>query len=62
MAAGWLWSHWAATAEAGSVLLALLGFPASSRRAMGSQLRLPWCEIIVKLEVVQNLGSSGIHV
>lgn len=41
------------------VLPALLGFPVSSRRAMGSQLRLFWCEINVKLEVVLNLGSSG---
>lgn len=41
-------SHRAATAEAGSVLPALLGFPVSSRRAVGSELRLSWCEINVK--------------
>lgn len=52
-------SHRAATAEAGSVLPALLGFPVSSRRAVGSQLRLSWCEINVKLEEVLNPGSSG---
>lgn len=52
-------SHRAATAEAGRVLLPLLGFPVSSRRAVGSPLRLSWCEINGKLEVVQNLGSLG---
>lgn len=51
-------SHRAAIAEAGSVLLALLGFPACSRRTFRSQLGLSWCEIIVKLDVVLNLGSS----
>lgn len=54
-------SHRAATAEAGGVLPALLGCRASSRRAMGSQLRLSWCGINVKLEVVLNLGSSGVN-
>lgn len=53
-------SHRAATAEAEGVLLALLGFPASSRRVVGSQLRLSWCEVNVKLEAVLNLGSSGV--
>lgn len=40
-------SHGAATAEA------LLVFPASRRRAVGSQLRLSWCEINVKLEPME---------
>lgn len=52
-------SHRAASAEAGSVLPALLGVSVSSRRAMGSQVRLSWCEINVRLEVVLNPESSG---
>lgn len=49
----------AASAEAGSVLPALLGVSVSSRRAVGSQVRLSWCEINVRLEVVLNPESSG---